>query len=446
MNDYNEHFWNAENKQDSFELLGNLLVYPGRFEQLHKQFEPDHFYQLSNVFYAMCTVFERDKEISTKAVMREVGAEHFETIQRVKDSAISDNRTDWLVDRVKKDKARRDLIRLSERIKLSAFNDDPNELMRDVIKHMEQLTVESNVTLLDPVKDYEDFISRALEIRANPNGTSGLITGSIDLDRITNGWQRTDLIVIGARTSIGKSAFALSNVVSLAQSGYKCAVFSLEMSKSQVYTRMASCAYSIPMFLFKNGGLTDVHVSKLQQRESWWNNIIVDDTRGVTADHIGETMLRIKKEYGLDFVVVDYLQDIKEIGEHNDNQGSALSRICRKLRKSAQECDVAIMAMSQVSREVEKRNEKRPSNSDLSGSTGIETSADLIGLLYREDYYNPDTNEQNVLELNITKHRNGSLGTVKFYYDRVTQQIRALQREVPYGFNSPRKVNKNDTR
>lgn len=439
MIDYEEHLKSVESKQDSCELLGNLLVYPKRFEQLYKQFEPDHFGSLANVFYAMQKVFSRDGEISTKAVMREVGAEHFETIQRIKDSAISDNRTDWLVERVKREKARRDLIRLSDRIKISAFNDDPSAIIQEAIQAMQELTIESGVTLFDPTKDYEDFITRTLEIRANPAGTSGLITGSIDLDRLTNGWQRTDLIVIGARTSIGKSAFALSNIVSLAQSGYKCAVFSLEMSKAQVYARMAACAYSIPLFRFRDGGITEEQVSKLLKREPWWNNIVVDDTRGVTADHIGETMLRIKKEFGLDFVVVDYLQDIREIGEHNDNQGSALARICRKLRKSAQECDVAIMAMSQVSREVEKRNDKRPSNSDLSGSTGIETSADLIGLLYREDYYNPETVDQNILELNITKHRNGSLGTIKFYYDRVTQQIRALQREVPYGFNTARK-------
>lgn len=439
MNDYVEHLTSGENKLDSCELLANLLVYPGRFKQLHKQFESEHFGSLSNVFYAMCNVFKRDGEISVKAVMREVGAEHFELIQRVKESAISDNRTDWLVERVKKEKARRDLIRLSERIKLSALNHDPNELIQDVIKSMEELTIESNVTLFDPVKDYEDFITRTLEVRANPAGSSGLVTGSIDLDRITNGWQRTDLIVIGARTSIGKSAFALSNVVSLAQSGYKCAVFSLEMSKAQVYARMAACAYSIPLFRFKDGGITEEQVSKLLKREQWWRNIIVDDTRGVTADHIGESMLRIKDEFGLDFVVVDYLQDIRELGEHNDNQGSALARICRKLRKSAQECDVAIMAMSQVNREVEKRNEKRPSNSDLSGSTGIETSADLIGLLFREDYYNPETSDQNILELNITKHRNGSLGTIKFYYDKVTQQIRALEKTIPHGFNTARK-------
>lgn len=438
MNDYNEHFWNGENKQDSCELLANLLVYPKRFEQLHKQFEPEHFGSLANVFYAMSNVFSRDHEISVKAVMREVGAEHFELIQRIKDAAISDNRTDWLVDRVKKEKARRDLIRISDRIKLSALNDDPSVLIQEAIESMQELTLETSETLFDPVKDYEDFVARTLEIKANPAQTSGLITGSIDLDRITNGWQRTDLIVIGARTSIGKSAFALSNIVSLAQSGYKCAVFSLEMSKSQVYARMAACAYSIPLFRFRDGGITDEQISKLLKRESWWNNIVVDDTRGVTADHIGETMMRIKKEYGLDFVVVDYLQDIREIGEHNDNQGSALARICRKLRKSAQECDVAIMAMSQVSREVEKRNDKRPSNSDLSGSTGIETSADLIGLLYREDYYNPETSEKNILELNITKHRNGSLGTIKFFYDRVTQQIRALETKIPYGFSSVR--------
>ena len=208
-----------------------------------------------------------------------------------------------------------------------------------------------------------------------------------------------------------------------------CAVFSLEMSKRQVYMRLAAAAYGIQLYDFKTGGLSDETILKLRKHDDFWNRIIIDDTRAVTADYIADTMQAIKNQLGLDFVIVDYLQDIKEIGEHTDNTGSALMRICRKLRKAAQDCNVPIMAMSQISRDVEKRNaDKRPSNSDLSGSTGIETSADVIGLLYRDDYYNPESAEPNVLELNITKHRNGATGQVKFQYDKTTQRIRPYQR------------------
>jgi replicative DNA helicase len=386
------------------------------------------------VFSAMIRSEKRIGELNFKAVLKDLGAEHINLMTAIRESVISEGRTNYLVEVLRKERTKKEIIAIAERLKLSISDYDPTELVNRLKDHLEDLTVRDTPIHIDPEKDYEDFLESVIQGKSNPKDYEGLLVGLVDLDAITSGWQKQDLIVIAGRTSMGKSAFALANVIALAQKGYKCLYFSLEMSKRQVYARLAASVYGIPLKTFR-AGISDESIEKLQQRDPFWLNIFVDDTRAVTADYICDRMQEIKNRYGLDFVVVDYLQDIKEAGETNDNQGSSLARICRKLRKGAQDCDVPVMGMSQVSREVEKRNDKRPNNSDLSGSTGIETSADLIGILYRDEYYNSDTKEPNVVELIITKHRNGSLGLVKFYYDKTTQQIRLLS-EV--GFSSPR--------
>lgn len=395
---------------------------------------PDHFNDLGYIFTGMLRCEKRIGELNFKAVLKDLGAEQIGPMTSCIDAVISEARTDYLVEVLRKERTKKEIILIAEKLKVSISDYDPTELVNRLKDHLEDLTSRDTPVHIDPQKDYEDFLDSVIQGKANPKEYEGLLVGLVDLDAITAGWQKQDLIVIAGRTSMGKSAFAIANVIALAQKGYKCLYFSLEMSKRQVYARLAASVYGIPLKAFR-AGISDESISKLKQRDPFWLNIFVDDTRAVTADYICDRMNEIKNRYGLDFVVVDYLQDIKEAGELNDNQGSSLARICRKLRKGAQDCNVPVMGMSQVSRDVEKRNDKRPNNSDLSGSTGIETSADLIGILYRDEYYNSDTAEPNVIELIITKHRNGSLGLVKFFYDKTTQQIRLLS-EV--GFSSPR--------
>lgn len=400
--------------------------------------QPDHFGSLSNVFEIMQKAYKRDGELHLKSVIKDLGIEHIALINTIRESVISEHRTEWLVNQLRKQKQRKILIELGDRLKLVASNNgEPDQVIGYLKDHLSELLRSDFVVSIDPVRDYNEFVEKVI---LSKNVThSGLITGLIDLDAITGGWQKQDLIVIGGRTSMGKTAFALNNILSLAQNGQKCLYFSLEMSKHQMYSRLASSAYQVNLRHFRSGQVTDEVIEKLEKREDWWKNILIDDTRAVTADYIADKMYEVKQQFGLDLVVVDYLQDIKEIGETNDHQGSALARICRKLRKAAQECDVPVLAMSQIVRDVEKRNDKRPNNSDLSGSTGIETSADLIILLYRDEYYDPNTKEPNIIELLITKHRNGSLGLVKLFYDKQTQRIKPLS-EIGFTTSHPRVV------
>lgn len=418
------------------ELLGNFFKYPNSWNSYKTKLLPEHFLDFGFIFTAMIKQEKITGELNFRAVAKDL-SEHIQVIASIRDAAISEGRTDYLVDQLRKLKTRKNILQIADKLKLSVTEYDPTELINNLKNHLDELMVQDYPSFIDPDRDYVEFVDHVKTLKTNPKEFKGLEIGLTDVDGITNGWQRTDFIVIGARTSIGKSAFACMNVLNLAKNGHKCLYFSLEMSKKQVYARIAASAYNVHLSAIRNGQISDETLSRLEARDSFWKNIMVDDTRAVTSEYIADRMLEVKRTYGLDFVVVDYIQDVKEQGEHTDNTGSAIARICRKLRKSAQEADCAVMAMSQVVRDVEKRVDKRPNNSDLSGSTGIETSADVIGILYRDDYYNPDTPEQNVLELMITKHRNGSLGLVKLYYDKSTQQLRSYVRPA---FETPRSI------
>ena len=278
----------------------------------------------------------------------------------------------------------------------------------------------------NPDKDVDDFRNWVEVLIRDPKKAFGLLTGFDSIDRITTGYHRGDLIVVGARTSMGKSAFMIDQVLRLHQKGYKTAIFSLEMSKRQIFLRAVANLMGTHLETLRTGQLAADLLPIFRQCVEKLRGMFVDDTRGIDAEYIGDVCRKLKRTQGLDFVVVDYLQDVKERGEHNDNQGSALARICRKLRTIAQQQDCAVMALSQVTRAVEDRKDKRPTNADLSGSTGIETSADVIALLYREDAYNPSSQTRSIMEVNFTKHRNGKLGKVELHYDKDTQRLNAF--------------------
>lgn len=273
------------------------------------------------------------------------------------------------------------------------------------------------------VKDVVEWYEQLVMKREDRTRAFGMMTGWTEIDRMTLGWQRTDLIVVGARTSMGKSAFALEIAMRVSRRNHKVAIFSLEMTKSQNYNRMMANIAKVSMQSIRVGNLTDAQLDSISGHMEEITRIHIDDERGVTAEYITSEMRRMKRQEGLDLVIIDYLQEIKEPAERNDNTGSALHRICQKLRAAAKDCDCSIIGLSQVKREVEIRANKRPMTSDLSGSAAIEAAADGIILLYRDEYYNPDTPDRGVLEVNIAKQRNGPTGVVKMRYEKDYQRI-----------------------
>lgn len=266
---------------------------------------------------------------------------------------------------------------------------------------------------------YEELVLKTQD----PNRAIGIMTGWEALDRLTLGFQRTNLIVVGARTSIGKSAFANEIELRATKRGFKVASFSLEMSKAQKYNRAISNLSGISMQAIRSGNLTNGHLEMVSRHMDLVRRIHIDDNRGVTADYICSEMRRLKRQEGLDLVVVDYLQEVLEEAAANDNSGSGLHRVCQKLRKAAKDCDCVLIGLSQVKQEVDIRQNKRPFISDLSGSAAIGAVADDIILLYRDEYYNPDTPDPGIMEVNLAKQRNGPTGLVKLGFKKDTQQI-----------------------
>jgi replicative DNA helicase len=275
-----------------------------------------------------------------------------------------------------------------------------------------------------PIKDVMIELVETTETKATnlKNGiVTGLPTGFTDLDGITGGLQNSDLIIVAARPSVGKTAFALNITQNVAkQTSDAVALFSLEMSSGQLAQRMASAEGQLDASAMKSGDLKDDDWSKLAIAvgELANTNIFVDDSPGITIQDICSKCRRLKKQEGLALIVIDYLQLIEIAGRKKsaENRQQEVSMISRTLKHLARELDVPIIALSQLSRAVEQRQNKRPMMSDLRESGSIEQDADIVAFLYRDDYYDQETEKKNIIEIIIGKQRNGPVGTVELVF------------------------------
>ena len=260
------------------------------------------------------------------------------------------------------------------------------------------------------------------EMHKSKGGITGISTGFTNLDKLTGGFQRSDLILIAARPSMGKTAFVLNVAQHMATRDRKSVViFSLEMPKEQLAMRMM-CA---------EGMIDSQHLRTGAMSSDEWKNLVdaadrlsgspmyIDDTANVTAIELRNKARRISKEFGLDCIIIDYLQ-LMDGGAHSriDNRQQQISDISRSLKGLARELRVPVIALSQLSRGPESRTNRRPMLSDLRESGSLEQDADLVAFLYRDDYYNPESEKKNITELLIAKNRNGPTETVELYFHK----------------------------
>ena len=295
---------------------------------------------------------------------------------------------------------------------LTDENIPANERLREMQAQFDKLQNAYYERADDHETRVDGWYDNLKRIQGKPELAMGMMTEWKQFDNLTYGIRRKDLIVIGGYTSHGKTAFETELALRLDKRGHKGAVFSLEMSSEQFATRMASNLTQIDQDVFRTGQLTDYQMTVIQQKLSVIKSIYIDDNRGVDCEYIINEVRRLKRERNIEYVMVDYVQDISEKAENNDNTGSAIGRICRKLRKMAQKYDVAIILLSQVRRETMQGGKyKLPSPFDLAGSTGIETSADMIVMIGREEQYDADTDRKNIMDVNIAKNRNGRCGS-----------------------------------
>lgn len=294
-----------------------------------------------------------------------------------------------------------------------------------------------------PIADVlNDTIININKLMENAGGLTGLPTGFIDLDKLTSGLQKSDFIILAARPSMGKTALALNLVQNVALRAHQkiggelrsVAFFSLEMSKEQLVSRMICSEALIDSQLLKVGQLSENDWNKL------WGacdkmaqaKIFIDDTPGITAMEMRSRARRLKAEKGLDLIVVDYLQLMQGSGKKNNSgdRQQEVSEISRSLKALARELNVPVIALSQLSRGVEARQIKRPMLSDLRESGSLEQDADIVAFLYREDYYNPETENKHT-ELIIAKHRNGPVDTVNLFFHKNFTRFESLSKMQP---------------
>ena len=265
----------------------------------------------------------------------------------------------------------------------------------------------------------KDIVLRSLEsievAAKNKGGVTGVATGFLDLDYKTAGFQRSDLILIAARPSMGKTAFVLNLAEYVAvRSKVATAIFSLEMSKDQLVKRILSMNSRVDAQVIRNGNLNDDQWAALIEgaKEVGESKLLLDDTPSISIGELRSKCRKFKLEHNLGLIIIDYLQ-LMTGDKKTDSRQQEVSDISRALKALARELDVPVVALSQLSRQVEQRNDKRPMLSDLRESGAIEQDADVVMFIYRDDYYNKESDEKGVAEIIIGKQRNGPVGTVK---------------------------------
>ena len=324
---------------------------------------------------------------------------------------------------VKDNSMRRKLIKLNEEIENECYvGKESVETVMDITekKVFDLLSTRGGGGDYVPIRQVVMNALEKIENAAKTSGTvTGIPTGFIDLDYRTAGLQPSDLILIAARPSMGKTAFVLNIAQYVAFHENMCtAIFSLEMSKEQLVNRLFSLESRVDAQALRTGNLSDADWEKLIEGAGTIGNseLIIDDTPGISISEMRSKCRKYKLEHDLKLIIIDYLQLMSGSGRGSDSRQQEISDISRSLKSLARELNVPVIALSQLSRAVEQRPEHRPMLSDLRESGAIEQDADVVMFIYRDDYYNKDSDMKGIAEINIAKQRNGPIGTVNLVW------------------------------
>ena len=316
----------------------------------------------------------------------------------------------------------RRLIRLNEEIANNCYvgKDSLENILADTEKRVFDLVQRRNTGEFVPIRQVVmnamDNIEKASH---NQGNVTGVATGFLDLDYKTAGMQPSDLILVAARPSMGKTAFVLNVAQYVAfRQNKTVAIFSLEMSKEQLVNRLFAMESKVDSQHLRTGDLSDTEWEKLIESAGviGKSNLIIDDTPGISISELRSKCRKYKLEHNLEMIIIDYLQLMSGNGKSTDSRQQEISDISRSLKALARELHVPVIALSQLSRAVEQRPDHRPMLSDLRESGAIEQDADVVMFLYRDDYYNKDTEKKGIAEIIIAKQRNGPIGTVELVW------------------------------
>ncbi len=392
---------------------------------------PEDFYQRQYgvIFEAMVEIFNEDKPVDlvilqerlrAKAVPAEISSMEF--VRELLDSASVSGNAKYYANIVAEKAVMRRLIRLNEEISNVCYEGkEPLEaVLEQTEKKVFDLVQRRSGGDFVPIKQVVLNALQKIEAASRTKGNvTGLATGFKDLDYQTSGLQPSDLILVAARPSMGKTAFVLNIAQYMAfRSNLTVAIFSLEMSKEQLVNRLLSMESGVDAQKLRSGNLADSDWERLVEgaESVAGSHMIIDDTPGITLAELRSKCRKYKLENNLQIVMIDYLQLMSGSGRSTDSRQQEISDISRGLKSLARELNVPVVALSQLSRAVEQRPDHRPMLSDLRESGAIEQDADVVMFIYRDSYYNRDSENKDLAEINVAKQRNGPVGPVNLLW------------------------------
>lgn len=429
-------------------VLGACFLSKYALQKATESLLPESFYSEKNakIFTAMMDLAEEKTPIDLTTItshlkkkneLNEVGG--VEYLTEILNFVPTASNVDYYIQNVEETAILRRLIETANDIATEGYRTDEtvNEILDSSEKKILSIVKNRKSSEFRSIKDVLLKTQSDLErLSENKSEITGLATGWYDLDRLTTGLHPNELIIIAARPAMGKTAFALNLATHAAMTQDKSvAVFNLEMSAEQLAMRILSSLGQLEGFKLRTGNLMNNDWKRINEAVSQLSNtnLVIDDTPGITIGEIRAKCRRLaSSEKGLSLVIIDYLQLISGGKNYGANRQQEVSDISRSLKTLAMELNVPIIALSQLSRSVEGREDKRPLMSDLRESGSIEQDADIVAFLYRDDYYNKEARTEDntsISELIIGKHRNGPTATIELLFKKNTSTFLNLKRE-----------------
>jgi replicative DNA helicase len=408
-------------------ILSSIVFEPAQFDELSSALKIDDFYLPAHqgIFNAMLKLLQKDQPIDEEFIKKElVTIKKFD--EQVMLEILSANpisNTKAYVEEIKDKSLKRHLLTLTTEIKRVTVEEElPSAEVVDIVeKKLYEITQDNQTSdFKDSPQMTFDTMEYIKEMKARGNSVLvGVDTGFNELNRMTTGFGKGDLVIIAARPAMGKTSFVLNTVNSIINQGKGVAFFSLEMPAEQLMMRMLASLSRVDQTKIRTGQLDDedwARISSTMGILMQKKNMYIDDSSGLTPTEVRSRARRVAREHGgLSMIMVDYLQ-LMRVPALTDNRTLEIAEISRSLKALAKELNVPVVALSQLNRSLEQRADKRPVNSDLRESGSIEQDADLIMFIYRDEVYHPDSAYKGTAEIIIGKQRNGPIGSVRLTF------------------------------
>ena len=425
-------------------LLGALLLEPKAYLNIASFLSGEDFFLKRHelIWTAFSRLHERNdaidyvtltQELDAMGALDEIGGQAY-LISLVNNTPTAVH-AEVYGEMVSRTATRRKMLKAADEIRQTALDEDL-PIDKVISEAEEKLFAVSDgqlkrefVPIWDAVSEYYDEIEKLLEMGS---GTVGIPTGFRDLDGLLSGFQKSDLVVFAGRPGMGKTSWILTVALNAARRGSRVAIFTMEMGVEQMVQRLLSMETGISITKLRTASINPREQTRLTEAIGRISSLplFIDDTPSITPTDMRTKCRRLQHEYGLDIVMVDYMQLMSAGKAYENNRVQEISYISRSLKELARELNVCVLSTAQLSRAVEQRQDKRPQLSDLRESGTIEQDADAVMFLYRDEVYNPETTEfPNQAEVNLSKHRHGPTGMVHLYFEKSFTKFTDLKRQ-----------------